>query len=82
MSFKPSEFGNPIMDDLKDAITGDAVEPVKEVLRLTQDQLAVLERKLVPPTVTNSTTELMAGFQLGVQAALKELRDGFTIGRR
>ena len=53
-----------------------------EVVRLTQDQLAVLERKLVPPVVTNQTTELMAGYQLGVQAALKELRDGFTIGRR
>jgi hypothetical protein len=53
-----------------------------EVVRLTQEQLAVLERKLAPPVVTTTTTELQAGYQLGIQTVLKELRDGFTIGRR
>jgi len=50
------------------------------VVRLTPDQYRVLERSLPPPAVTNNTTDLMAGYQLGVQAVLKSLREGFTIG--
>lgn len=50
------------------------------VVRLSEDQLAALERKITPPLVTTATTELLAGFTLGQQSVIKMLRDGFTIG--
>jgi len=49
-------------------------------IRLDPDQYRALERQLPPPSVTNSTSELMAGYQLGVQAVLKALREGYTVG--
>jgi len=49
-------------------------------IRLDPTQYRELERRLPPPAVTNATTELMAGYQLGVQTVLKTLREGFTIG--
>ncbi|WP_429498852.1 hypothetical protein ACQUFY_05955 [Robbsia andropogonis] len=52
-----------------------------EVVRLSADQYRELERKLTPPVVTTATTELLAGYQLGVQDVLKHLRDGFVTGR-
>jgi len=52
----------------------------KEVIRLTPDQYLQLERQLVGPAVSTATTELLAGYQLGVQEVLKKLREGFTIG--
>ena len=39
-----------------------------------------LEKKVMgTPIVTKETTELQAGFQLGVQHVLKVLRDGYTV---
>lgn len=38
-----------------------------------------LERKLPAPVVSQQTTDLQAGFQLGVQYVLKQLRDGYVI---
>jgi len=49
-------------------------------VRLDADQYRQLERQLPPPSVTNSTSDLMAGYQLGVQAVLKALREGYTVG--
>jgi len=50
------------------------------IVRLDPTQYRQMEKALPPPSVTNATTELMAGYQLGVQAVLKTLREGFTIG--
>jgi len=49
-------------------------------VRLDTTQYRQLERQLPPPSVTNSTSDLMAGYQLGVQAVLKLLREGYSIG--
>ncbi len=46
---------------------------------LTQEQLGQLASQLPAPIVTAQTTELQAGFQLGVQHVLSILRKGFTI---
>lgn len=78
LSAESREIGNSIMHDSADAQPGESME----VVRLTQEQLAELEKKLPPPVVTNSTSDLMAGYQLGIQTVLKELRNGFTFGRR
>lgn len=50
------------------------------VVKLETSQFDAL-RKAIPGStafVTQSTTELQAGYQLGVQAALQVLRDGFV----
>lgn len=48
--------------------------------RLDQQVYEELEKKVMAsPIVTKETTELQAGFQLGVQHVLKVLRDGYTI---
>jgi hypothetical protein len=52
----------------------------KGVVRLTEEMLMALEKRLTPPMVTTTTTELLAGFTLGQQSVLKMLRDGYTIG--
>ncbi|KAF1043435.1 MAG: hypothetical protein GAK35_02219 [Herbaspirillum frisingense] len=51
------------------------------VVRLDEDVYRQLERTLVPPVVTNDTTGILAGYQLGVQDVLRKLRDGFTASR-
>lgn len=51
------------------------------VVVLSQVQLDALEKRLPKPFVTNTVTDLQAGFLLGIAAVLKELRDGFTVGR-
>jgi len=53
---------------------------VETYVRLDPTQYLALERQMPPPAVTNATTELMAGYQLGVQAVLKALREGYTVG--
>jgi len=50
------------------------------LVRLDPTQYRRLELQLPPPSVTNNTSDLMAGYQLGVQAVLKALREGYTIG--
>lgn len=58
-------------------------QPMKEqvVTRLEPDVYAALEANVPPPNVTTTTTELQAGYQLGIQTVLKLLRDGFVISR-
>lgn len=41
----------------------------------------MLEKKLSRPLVTEATTPLTAGFALGVEAVLKELRNGFVVSQ-
>lgn len=58
-------------------------KPMKEqvVTRLTPEVYAALEEKVPPPNVTTTTTELLAGYQLGVQVVLKLLREGYVVSR-
>ena len=48
--------------------------------RLNEDQYTALERQFQEPSVGDKTTDIQAGFQLGVQAVLKKLRIGYVIG--
>lgn len=51
-----------------------------QVIRLNQDMYHALEREVQPyPTVTQHTTEIQAGFQLGIQRVLAVLRSGFVV---
>ncbi|KAG0163970.1 hypothetical protein DFQ30_010697 [Apophysomyces sp. BC1015] len=54
-------------------------EPMREqvLIRLDPEQYRTLERQVPPPVVTAQTTELQAGYQLGVQTVLKLLREGY-----
>lgn len=54
-------------------------EPVKSVVRLSTEVYRQLENKLYRPIVTADTTAHQAGFQLGVAAVLKELRNGYVV---
>lgn len=49
---------------------------------LSFEQYAALEKQIpgATTTVTSATTELQAGYQLGVQAVLATLRNGFVVG--
>ena len=49
------------------------------IVRLTPEVYAVLESKLSKLIVTEATTPIQVGYQLGVQAVLKELRAGYVI---
>lgn len=52
-----------------------------ELYRLEQSQYLELERAVgQAPFVQTSTTELQAGFMLGVQHVLTKLRSGYVIG--
>jgi len=56
-------------------------ETHETVIRLDEDQYLALEKSLVGPTVTSGTTDLFAGYQLGVQEVLRKLRAGYVVGR-
>lgn len=55
--------------------------PDKQVVRLTPEVYRELENKMYRPIVTAETTAHQAGFQLGVAAVLKELRNGYVVQR-
>lgn len=49
--------------------------------RLSREAYLQLERQMLSDVVvTDKTTDLQAGYMLGIQKVLKVLRDGFTIG--
>jgi hypothetical protein len=52
------------------------------LFRLDRTQYEALEQRLLygKCIVDDKTTELRAGYMLGIQYVLKELRDGFTTG--
>lgn len=51
---------------------------VVRVNRLTSDQYRSLEKKLAGISMTSSTTDLQAGYMLGIQQALLVIREGWT----
>lgn len=51
---------------------------VLTITRLNPALYAKLEQKFSRPIVLSTTTAHEAGFQLGVQAVLQELRNGYT----
>ena len=53
--------------------------PTIEYARLPQHVYAALEARMAGPVVSQVTTDLQAGYMLGVQAVLKELRNGFVV---
>lgn len=53
--------------------------PTTHYARLTPEVYKALEDKLSRTIVTTSTTVLEAGYQLGIQAVLKELRAGYVV---
>ena len=63
---------------LHSTVKAEAV-PV-ESHRLTQEVYKQLERDLLRLAVGPTTTELQAGYQLGVAAVLEKLRNGIVIG--
>jgi hypothetical protein len=52
------------------------------LVRLDETIYKELESKCPIPFVQGNTTELQAGFQLGVQHVLKMLREGYTVKTR
>jgi hypothetical protein len=64
----------------KDAGTVKAEAVSVESHRLTQEVYKQLERDLLRLAVGPTTTELQAGYQLGVAAVLEKLRNGIVIG--
>lgn len=52
---------------------------VTDIYRLTPDVYAKLEKQCGSPAVTSTTSELEAGYKLGVQQVLKLLREGFSL---
>ncbi len=57
-----------------------AEQPKVTVVVLQQDVYKVLEAKLSRIAVNQQTTDLMAGYQLGIEAVLRELRNGLVMG--
>ena len=53
-------------------------QKIETVVRLSPAIYSSLEKQLPKPVVTDNTSALQAGYQLGVQAVLKLLREGFT----
>jgi hypothetical protein len=50
------------------------------VYRLDRDSLTALRRSVNPSTfVTGQTTDIQAGYMLGVQHVLNALQEGFTV---
>lgn len=50
-----------------------------DIVRLRPDVMESLERHLPSPYAGPQTSEIMAGYLLGVQAVLKHLRDGYAV---
>lgn len=52
---------------------------IQTVVRLTPEVYADLEKKFAKPLVTDNTSPIQAGYQLGVQAVLQALRVGYVV---
>lgn len=52
---------------------------VTEVVILNKDIYKKLEEQLPAPAPSGTTTDIQAGYLLGVQYVLKKLREGFMI---
>lgn len=76
-------FINRLLDRGAERLVG-APQPQQpqtvELNRLTQAQYEAFEKKVHAVTIVNqTTTELQAGYQLGMQQALKVLREGWVV---
>lgn len=56
----------------------EPVEPIRQIARLTPAMMKALRKQMPGPGVSQHTTELQAGFQLGIQFVLDKLQEGFT----
>lgn len=56
-------------------------ETVVQVYKLDRDAYEELESIFSRPYVTNDTTDIQAGYQLGVQAVLNKIREGIPVER-
>lgn len=52
---------------------------IEEVVVLTRAQYEKLENQLPAPVPSSNTTDIQAGYQLGIQHVLKLLRQGFVM---
>ena len=68
-----------INDDLYSRQQPVAV-PLVAKHRLSPESYAQLLRQVTSISVSNDTSVLQAGYQLGVQAVLQKLREGFVVG--
>jgi len=57
----------------------EAEPQTTQVVVFQRDQYKKLEAQLPAPIPSGQTTDIQAGFLLGVQHVLKMLREGFTI---
>lgn len=66
----------------KQEVEEEVKEEVRIVLkvRLTHEEYVKLENSLERVACDHATTEIEAGYKLGIQAVLKKLRDGFVAG--
>lgn len=55
-------------------------QPIKQIQRLTPEVYAALEKSLPPMAVSNDTSPMQAGMQLGIQMVLRKLREGYVVG--
>lgn len=55
-------------------------QTTKQIQRLTPEVYAALEKQLPKIAVTNETSPMSAGMQLGIQMVLRALREGFVAG--
>lgn len=53
---------------------------IQTYTRLTREVYEDLEKKVGRVMVNRETTDLQAGYQLGVQAVLQMLREGYVVG--
>jgi hypothetical protein len=74
-------FLQRVLQKPAETVTPYAKPPeVVEIVRLRPDVLAALERELGNTTyVGPGTTDLQVAFNLGQQAVLKKLRDGYAV---
>lgn len=60
-------------------ISGNTDTIIRSILVLNKDQYRKLEAAMPKPFVGDKTTDVQAGFQLGVQHVLHAIREGFTV---
>lgn len=54
--------------------------PMRSLVRLEADEIRKLEAQLPQPVLNNSTTPQETGYLLGIQAVLRQLREGWLVG--
>lgn len=60
-------------------MTNPTITETRHIVRLQPELYQKLETKLSRTIVTSSTSAIEVGYQLGVEAVLKELRNGYVM---